>query len=243
MSQKLTFAVGLRGGIPIALGYLSVSFAFGMSAVSKGFPLWAPAVISLTSFTGTGQFVGIDLISASAGFLELAFTLLIINLRYLLMSLSLSQRLDPSIGFLKRMAIAFGNTDEIYAVAMQQEGALNFRYLLGLILSSYAGWVGGTLIGSLASNLLPPAICSALGIAVYAMFIAIIVPPARKYKPVMRIIAIAVFLSCIFYWVPPFNRLSSGWVIIICGVISSAYGAYYFPLKEEQLEGGADHDN
>lgn len=242
-NQKLTFSAGLRGGAPIALGYLSVSFAFGMTAVSKGFPLWAPALISITNFTGTGQFAGADLIAARAGLFELAFTLLIINLRYLLMSLSLSQRLAPGVGLSKRLAIAFGNTDEIFAVAMQQEGALNFTYMLGLIISSYSGWVGGTILGSCASHLLPASLCSALGIAVHAMFIAIIVPPARKYRPVLRIVAIAVAMSCLFYWLPLLNRLSGGWAIIICGVISSAYGAYFFPLKDDNLEGGDAHDN
>lgn len=242
-NKQLTFAAGLRDGLPILLGYLSVSFAFGMSTVAKGFPLWLPTLISATNFTGTGQFVGVDLIYARAALAELAFTLLIINLRYLLMSLSLSQRLAPDVGFFKRLAIAFGNTDEIFAVAMQQEGALNFKYMLGLILSSYSGWVGGTILGSYASNVLPAALCSALGIAVYSMFIAIIVPPARKHNAVMRIVAIAVVLSCIFFWVPPFNALSSGWSIIICGVISSAYGAYFFPLREDNLEGGTINDN
>ncbi len=248
-NSHLCFRQGLKDGIPIALGYLSVSFAFGMSAVAKGFPFWSPCLISLTNFTGTGQFIGIDLIHAGAGFWELAFTLLIINLRYLLMSLSLSQRLSPSVGLGKRLIIAFGNTDEIFAVAMQQEGLLPFRYMVGLVISSFSGWVSGTVIGAGASNLMPVALCSALGIAVYAMFIAIIVPPARKYKPVLQIILIAVALSCIFYWVPPFNRLSSGWAIIICGVIASAYGAYYYPLKDtDELSGaseerGGDHGN
>lgn len=241
--KKLTFAVGLRDGLPILLGYLSISFAFGMSTVTKGFPLWLPTLVSVTSFTGTGQFVGIDLIYAHAAMTELAFTLLIINLRYLLMSLSLSQRLAANVGLFQRLAIAFGNTDEIFAVAMQQDGALNFSYLLGLIISSYSGWVGGTLIGSCASNILPAALCSAMGIAVYSMFIAIIVPPARKYRPVMRIVLIAAALSCVFYWVPPFCRLSNGWAIIICGVISSAYGAYYFPLREDNLEGGTMNEH
>lgn len=236
--KELTFSAGLRDGLPILLGYLSISFAFGMSAVAKGFPLWFPTLVSLSNFTGTGQFVGIDMIYAKAALTELAFTLLIINLRYLLMSLSLSQRLAPEVGLLRRLVIAFGNTDEIFAVAMQQSGALNFHYLLGLILSSYSGWVGGTLIGSCASHILPAAIGSAMGIAVYSMFIAIIVPPARKYKPVMRIVLLAVALSCVFYWIPPFSGLSNGWAIIICGVISSAYGAYFFPLREDNLEGG-----
>ncbi len=231
-NSGLTFGRGLRDGIPIAFGYISVAFAFGMSAVTKGLPLWSPMLISLTNFTGTGQFVAIDMISAGASMLELAFSLLIINMRYLLMSLSLSQRLAPDVGFWKRLVIAFGNTDEIFAVSMQQEGALNFTYMLGLILSSYFGWVSGTVIGALASNVLPAAVRSALGIAVYAMFIAIIIPPARKSRPVMKIVAIAVALSCIFYWVPPLNRLSSGWAIILCGVAASAFGAYFYPLQD-----------
>lgn len=242
-NKKLTFSAGLKDGIPIALGYLSVAFAFGMSAVSKGFPLWSPIIISLSNFTGTGQFVGVDLMAAGAGLLEIAFTLLIINLRYLLMSLSLSQRLEPNMSLLKRLAIAFGNTDEIFAVSMQQHDLLNHKYMFGLILCSYLGWVGGTVVGACASNLLPAMICSALGIAVYSMFIAIIVPPARKYWSVLQIVAIAIVLSCVFYWIPPFNKLSSGWAIIICGVISSAYGAYRFPLKSDNLEEGVQNEN
>ncbi|MBQ3553474.1 MAG: AzlC family ABC transporter permease [Clostridia bacterium] len=249
LKSNLTFGRGLKDGVPIALGYLSVSFAFGMSAASKGFPFWSPCLISLTNFTGTGQFVGVDLIAAKAGLFELAFTLLIINLRYLLMSLSLSQRLAPNVGLGKRLLIAFGNTDEIFAVAMQQEGLLPFRYMGGLIISSFSGWVFGTAIGAGASNLMPAAICSALGIAVYAMFIAIIVPPARKHQPVLRIVLIAITLSSVFFFVPPFHSLSSGWSIIICGAIASAYGAYFYPLRDddnlsgESEEGGEQNDN
>lgn len=236
MLEKLTFSKGAKDGLPIALGYLSVSFAFGMIAVQKGLPAWSPIAISITNFTGTGQFAGADLIAAGAAFAEIAVTLLIINMRYLLMSLSLSQRLSPKISLWGRLLIAFGNTDEIFAVAMQQGRELNFRYMLGLILSSYAGWVFGTVLGVFASSFLPPSVRSALGIALYAMFIAIILPAAKASKPVMRVVALSVIISCIFFYVPVLNNLSKGWVIILCGIVSSAVGAALFPLREEEAD-------
>ena len=224
-NRYLTFSRGLRDGLPIALGYISVAFAFGILAVEKGLPAWSPILISVTNFTGTGQFAGIDLIAAMASFAEIAFTLLIINLRYLLMSLSLSQRLEPGMGLGKRMAIAFGITDEIFAVAIQKESLLGGKYL-----------VGGTVLGALASSLLPASLLSALGIALYAMFIAIIIPPARSSRPVALVILIAVCLSCLFRYVPFLSGLSSGWVIIISGLVSALIGTFLFPMQEDNEE-------
>lgn len=235
--NKLTFAKGARDGLPIAFGYLSVSFAFGMVCIQKGLPAWAPIIISLTNFTGTGQFAGADLIAAGAAFTEIAVTLLIINLRYLLMSLSLSQKLSDKLTLANRLAIAFGNTDEIFAVAMQQNGPLTFPYMMGLIMSSFSGWVFGTVLGVFASSFLPEMVRSALGIALYAMFIAIVIPAARESKPITRVVLISVAISCIFFFVPGLNMLSKGWVIIICGIVSSAVGAAFFPLRcEEESE-------
>lgn len=238
-NSGLTFYKGLKDGLPIAFGYLSVAFAFGMLAVEKGFAFWTPILISMTSFTGTGQFVGIDLISAGAAFAEVAFTILIVNLRYLLMSLSLSQKISPKMKLWQRIIVAFGNTDEIFAVSVQQQGLLEFRYLLGLILCSYTGWVSGTALGALASSVLPMAVRSALGIAIYAMFIAIVVPAAKTSRPITKVAVIALLMSCLFAWVPGLRQLSSGWVIIICGVASSALGAYFYPIyRERDAEGG-----
>lgn len=234
MLNDMTFSKGAKDGLPIAMGYISVAFAFGMIALQKGLPAWSPILISLTNFTGTGQFAGADLIAAGAAFTEIAFTLLIINMRYLLMSLSLSQRLSPEISLWGRLVIAFGNTDEIFAVAMQQGRALNFRYMLGLILCSYSGWVLGTALGAFASSFLPMSVRSALGIALYAMFIAIILPAAKSSGPVTRVVLISIIISCIFYYVPFLSALSKGWVIIICGIVSSAVGAAFFPLREEE---------
>lgn len=231
--KLLTFARGARDGLPIALGYLSVSFAFGILAVEKGLPVWSPILISLTNFTGTGQFAGADLISAGAGLLEIAFTLLIINLRYLLMSLSLSQRLSPKVGLLGRLAISFGVTDENFAVAIAQESPLNGRYLAGLILASFSGWLLGTVIGALAGAFLPQSLLSALGIALYAMFIAIIIPPCRENRAVLIVVGVAVVLSCLFAYLPFLSALGSGWAIIICGVVSALIGALLFPAADE----------
>ena len=233
MKNYLTFKRGFKDGIPIALGYFSVSFAFGMLLISKGFPIWAPISISLSNFTGTGQFVGAELICVGAGLGEIACTLLIINLRYVLMSLSLSQKLSPEINVLQRCVIAFGNTDEIYGVSMQQRGLLTYKYMCGIILCSFMGWVGGTVVGAIASDFLPNSILSALGISLYAMFLAIIIPPSRKSKPILAIILIAGIISCLFRYIPVLSNFSSGWVIIIAGVFASGLMAIISPSKEE----------
>lgn len=240
---KLTFFKGFRDGLPILLGYLSVAFAFGMLGSERGLPIWAPTVISMTSFTGTGQFVGVTLFSSGIALTEITLTILIINIRYMLMSLSLSQKLEEKMTLWQRLIVAFGNTDEIYAVSMQQNGFLNFRYMVGLILASYTGWVGGTVIGSVASSVLPKAIISALGVAIYAMFVAIIIPPAKKSRPIVIVIAIAIVLSCIFRYTPGLNRVSSGWVVIICGVSAALFGALRYPTIKPAYIDEADSGN
>jgi len=240
----LTFRKGFKDGIPIALGYLSVAFAFGMLAVEKGLPLWSPVLLSVSNFTGTGQFAGIDLISSGAGLWEVIFTILVINIRYILMSLSLSQRLVRDMPVWQRMVIAFGNTDEVFGVCMQQKEPLTMRYMTGIILSAYSGWNAGTVLGVLASSALPDMVRTALGIALYAMFIAIIIPPARESGAIVKVIALSVLLSCVLSFVPGISGLGKGWVIIICGVISAGIGAYLFPLtmKDEDTENKDSHN-
>ena len=234
MEKKLTFSRGFRDGIPILLGYLSVSFAFGMIAHSRGIPIWGAAMFSMTSFTGTGQFVGIDLMSAGAGVLELICTLAVINARYFLMSLSYTQKLPSDVTLWQRLIIAFGNTDEIFAVAMMQEEPLNFRYLCGLILSSYSGWVSGSILGGAASSLIPAPVLSALGIALYAMFIALVVPATKKSRPVLIVALTAAALSCVFHVLPVLRDIGSGWIIIVCGIAASLMGSLLFPLKGDE---------
>lgn len=176
-APKHSFTEGLRDGLPIFLGYVSVAFAFGISATGQGLTVWQVVLISMTNVTSAGQLAGVPLIAASAPLTEIGLTQLIINLRYALMSVSLSQKLDPDVRLGDRFAISFVNTDEVFAVASGKEGKVGRAYLYGLILPPYVGWAVGTLVGAVAGNILPAFLISALGIAIYGMFIAIIVPP------------------------------------------------------------------
>lgn len=229
-----SFAKGFRDGIPIGLGYLSVSITFGMAAVSLGLPVWAAVLISMTNLTSAGQFAGITLMAASAPLIEMALTQLVINIRYALMSITISQKADCTLTTLHRFFISFFITDEIFAVSSGQPGEVGRRYLYGLAVAPICGWTLGTFVGAAASTLLSQELRSALGIAIYGMFIAIILPPAKKCRPIWMVLAIAVFLSCLFAWAPIFNQLSSGFAMILCAVAASAAGAIFFPCKEAQ---------
>ena len=227
-----SFLQGVKHGIPIALGYLSVSFTFGMKAVGDGLT-WAQAVlISMTNVTSAGQFAGLPLMVAQASLIEAALTQLVINLRYALMSLSLSQKLDHTMTTLHRMAFSFCNTDEIFAVASSQPGKVGKWYLYGLMSTPWLGWTLGTLLGAVAGQLLPVFFRQALGIAIYGMFLAIILPPARKEHPVRVVVVAAVAMSLCFRDIPALSQVSSGFVIIICAVAASTLGALLFPVKE-----------
>ncbi len=233
--QTLTFKKGLKDGLPICLGYISVSFTFGMMATQGGLPLWAVMLITMSNMTSAGQFAGTELILSGGLYIELAVTTFVINIRYMLMSLSLSQKVDDAMTSLQRFILSFGVTDEIFAVAMQQEGSVSARYLAGLIVTPYTGWTLGTLLGGTATGLLPVSVRTALGIAIYGMFLAIIIPPAKRARPIAKVIAVAAVLSCIFRWTPFLNRLSGGWVIIICAVAASAYAALRYPVDEAEV--------
>lgn len=238
----LTFRKGLKDGMPICLGYLSVSFAFGIMATQGGLPVWVALLISMTNLTSAGQVAGTQLILAGGTYVEIAVTTFIINIRYMLMSLSLSQKVESRMTNLQRWVLAFGITDEIFAVAIQQKEEVNAKYLSGLVITPYVGWALGTLLGATATGLLPDSLRNALGIAIYGMFIAIIIPPACKAKPIAMVVLLATVLSCCFKWLPILNRISSGWVIIICAVVVSAYAAVRYPIDDEpapEKAGGA----
>lgn len=235
--QKLKcnqFFIGLKDGIPIGLGYLSVSFTFGMMAVSSGLSIWLALFISMTNLTSAGQFAGLTLITAGATCFEMAITQLVINLRYSLMSISLSQKTDESVTLLDRFCISFFNTDEIFAVAMSKRGDVGKHYLYGLACIPYLGWAFGTLLGAAASGFLPDMVRSALGIAIYGMFLAIIIPPAKKKRPICVVLLISVLLSCLLNWAPIFQWISSGFAMIFCAIASAAIGAYFFPVQEAE---------
>ena len=219
------------------LGYLAVSFAFGMRVCALGVPWWLAGLISFTNLTSAGQFAGTNLFLAGAAFAEIALTVLIINSRYFLMSLSLTQKLGTGFGLFQRLSASYGVTDEIFAVAIGKGGKLSPRYMHGLILGPCIGWTVGAALGGVFSSLLPELVVSAMGVALYAMFIAIIIPPARENRPVLFTVLAAITLSVCFEYIPVFKILGGGWSIIIITVAVAALAATFFPLKEEESAG------
>ena len=235
-----SFRKGLSDGIPIALGYLSVSFTFGIQCIAVGLNWWQAFLISLTNVTSAGQFAGIGIIVSQSGLFEMACTQLVINMRYALMGLSLSQKADKSVRGVHRWGVSFGITDEVFAVAMGNRGEVSNRYMYGLILLPVIGWSGGTFLGAVAGSVLPDAVRSALCIAIYGMFLAIIIPPAKESSAVLKVILIAVALSCCFKYVPVINRISGGFAIIISTVVAAALGALLFPVPETESKEAAE---
>lgn len=231
-----SFRLGLRDGIPICLGYLSVSFAFGIFAVASGLTLWQAVMISMLNLTSAGQLAGVPIIAASGSFFELGLTQLVINLRYSLMSVSLSQRLGKSVRMRDRFLIAFANTDEIFAVSSAKGCMLGRSYFWGLIITPYIGWTLGTLLGAVSGNILPKILISSLGIAIYAMFVAIIIPEVKRNCKTALAVASATILSCIFNFIPVLNKIPSGFVIIICAVAVSLLFALVAPIPCEEVE-------
>ena len=229
-ASKLKARHGFRDGLPIGLGYLSVSFGFGISAVSKGLSPLVATLISMTNLTSAGQVAGISVIAASGAIIEMMMTQLIINLRYSLMGLTLTQKLDESFSTLHRAAVSFFITDEIFAVA-SSKGLLKAVQLLSDVLP-YTGWALGTLLGAVAGSLLPSHISASLGIAIYGMFIAIIVPPAKKEKGILFAVLLSVALSCILKYVPVFSFITQGFAVIICAIVAALAAALLFPVKE-----------
>ena len=230
--MKSVFTKGLIHGIPIALGYLSVSFGFGITAVRAGLSIAAAVGISASNLTSAGQAAGVEIIAAGGTLIEMALTQLIINLRYSLMGLSLSQKLDDSFTVPHRMLASFGITDEIFAVASAQPGKIKPWYMYGLILISFIGWTLGTLLGAAAGQALPPLFTSAMGILLYGMFIAIIIPPSRKSKSIFGAVLIAAAVSLLFKYV--LTGVSVGFAIIISASLAAAVMALIAPVKDDE---------
>jgi len=229
---KRPFLTGMKDGIPIALGYLSVSFGFGILAVSLGLTALEAFIISATNLTSAGQVAGVGIIAALGSYIEMAVTQLVINIRYSLMAISLSQKLDDSFTTRHRLLAAYGITDEIFAVSHSKEGKLVPTYMYGLILVAFLGWTMGTLLGAVAGNILPQAITDAMGILLYGMFLAIILPEAKKSRGALAVILIAAAISILFYYV--FTAVSGGFAIIISAVAAAAIAALLFPVAEEE---------
>lgn len=226
--------MGIRDGIPIGLGYLSVSFAFGIFAVGSGLSVWQTVLISMLNLTSAGQLAGVPIIAGGGSFVELAMTQLVINLRYSLMSVSLSQRLGESVRLPDRFIISYANTDEVFAIASGRGQALGRKYLYGLIIPPPIGWTVGTLLGAVCGNILPVILTAALGIAIYAMFVAIVVPVIKTNVKAAMAVGVAILLSCLFNYTPVLNKIPSGFVIIICAVVTSVIFALIAPIPDDE---------
>ena len=232
--DQMNFKRGIQDGIPIGLGYFAVSFTFGMMAVSGGLTAWQAVLISLTNLTSAGQFAGLGIIVAGGSMWEMALTQLVITLRYCLMSFSLSQKLEKNISTGHRLAVAFGVTDEIFGVSASQEGRLSPWYNYGVMSMAIPGWTLGTLVGAVLGNVLPGFLVSALNVAIYGMFLAVIIPPAKKNKSVLGVVIGAMAISTVFAVVPVLNKVSSGFVIIITTLIVAGLAAHFSPIPEEK---------
>lgn len=230
----MDFTKGIKDGIPIALGYFSVSIAFGLMAVEAGCTWVEAMLISLTNLTSAGQFAGVTVLAHMGTYIEMALTQLVINSRYALMGISLSQKVNARFKGIWRVVLGFAITDEIFAVAIGQDGELSRRYFAGLSIIPIIGWTSGTVVGAVLGNIMPEIITSALGVALYGMFIAVVVPKARENMHVLAVVIIAVIISVALRYIPVFSGISAGFAIIICAVIASAAGAVFFPVKEDE---------
>ena len=241
MTKKNYFLQGMRDGMPVCLGYFAVSFAFGIQAVGIGLSVFESAVLSAANVTSAGQFAALGIIAAGASYIELAFTQLIINLRYFLMSCALSQRIFPKMSLWHRLGIAYGVTDEIFALSAAQPVPLSPYYNYGMIAVAIPGWILSTLFGAVAGNILPVILTNALGVALYGMFVAIVVPPAKKNRVIAGAALLAMALSALFTYAPLLKEISSGFRIILITVAVSALAALFFPV-EDSAETEDEHE-
>ena len=230
--MRKEFLLGLKSGIAIALGYFAVSFSFGILAVAQGLSVFEAVLISMTNVTSAGQFAGLTIIGTGGSLIEMALSQLIINLRYALMSLSLSQKLAPSVNIGKRLIMSFTNTDEIFAVVSGRGVPVTFSFMSGVSIVSWLGWSGGTLFGAAAGEVLPKILCDSLGVALYAMLISIVMPVFRDKKSVKVVVILAALLSVGFTYLPVLKNVSAGFAIVICTVVASIVGAVLFPVEE-----------
>ena len=228
-----TFIRGVRGGIPIGMGYLPVSFSFGIMAVSCGLEWWQALLISMTTLTSAGQLAALGVMVHPGQYIEMLVSQLTINLRYSFMSMSLSQKTTPEFRGIRRWLLGFFMTDEIFAVASAEQ-QVSTKFFMGLAVMPYIGWATGTLLGSVLGNILPPLVMNALCLAIYGMFLAIIAPVARRSVAVLSVVGVAVALHVAFYYVPGINTVSSGLSISICAIVAAVFGALVFPVEDRE---------
>ncbi len=230
------FRRGMRDGIPISAGYFAVAFALGITAKQMGLSVLQSAVMSLTMLASAGEFAAITVIGGNAGLLVMAVTTVVVNMRYLLMSTALSQKIESRTGFAKRLMMSYCVTDEIFALAVTVKGKLDPMYNVGMAVVAAPGWTAGTALGAALGSILPTAAANALGVALYGMFLAVIIPPARKNLVIAAVVIISMLSSWLMSILPVLREISSGTRIIILTLLIASAAAILRPVKEE--EGG-----
>lgn len=234
MEKRKNFKNGIKDGLPICIGYFSVAFAFGIFAIENGLTVLQATIISLTNLTSAGQLAAVPIMAAGGSFAEMALSQLVINSRYSLMSVSLSQKFSSKVKLRHKLLISYANTDEIFAVSVTREGELEKEYMWGLMIPPVIGWTSGTLAGGIAGNVLPAMVTAALGLAIYGMFTAIVVPVAKKEKATALCVLLAIAISCAFRYIPALKVVPSGFTVIICAVVASIIFAFVAPIKTEE---------
>ncbi len=232
--NRIYFLKGIKNGMPIALGYLAVSFTLGITARNAGMTAWQAMLTSLACNASAGQYAGFTVIAAGGTYMEMAVMELVANLRYLLMSCSLSQKFSPDTKLFHRLLVGYDVTDEIFGVAISEPGLLNPFYNYGMMTLAIPGWALGTFLGVIMGNILPAAVVSALSVGLYGMFLAIIIPPARKSRILAVLIVISMAASYIFSKLALTSAISPGIRTIILTVIIAGIAAVLFPVKEEE---------
>lgn len=233
-SNRKVIKEGIRDGIPIGLGYLAVSFSLGIAAKNAGLNFFQSFLASLLCNASAGEYSGFTVIAADATYFEMAVVTLIANARYLLMSCALSQRMKSSTSLIHRLLLGFYITDEFFGITISRNGSVNPYYTYGAILFAGPCWAVGTALGTIAGNVLPLRVVSALSVALFGMFLAIIVPPTKGNKPLMGIVIVSFILSLAFAYLPVISEISEGTRTIILTVVISAAAALLFPVKDEE---------
>lgn len=231
---KIWFLKGMKHGIPIGLGYFAVSFTLGIASKKAGLSAFQAAVMSAAMMASAGQFAGIGMIAAGAGYLEMAVTTLVVNMRYLLMSSALSQKVRRDVPFYHRFLMAYEVTDEIFGIAVSVPEKLHPAYMYGAVAVAGPGWVLGTFLGAVIGMILPERVMSALNVALYGMFMAVVIPPSRKNRVIAGVVAVSMICSTMFSIIPGIREISSGFQMILLTVLLAGGAAVLFPVKEEK---------
>lgn len=231
-TEKLTAVDGIKAAVPIAIGFIPIALAYGILAKASDVPNIICALMSLLVYAGASQFMAVNLMSLGVMGGEIVMTTFILNLRHLLMSASLAQRIEKNVSAKMRSLIAFGVTDETFSVAsFRQEKTLSPAFLLGLNFTAFAAWNIGTWLGIFLASGLPESVKACMGIALYAMFIGLLIPSLKTSKPFLIVAIIAAATHALLNWLPLFAALSTGWTVIISTLIAAALGAALFPKE------------